>query len=231
MSAVHDVVVNAVFDVGSAVVDSPQAMRIGFVLGEEQLRRAFAMQPAVAGLVMIKFNHRVGRQSCLMQLRTTARTSPRPGVAEPHRRQQAQIGCFRATVGYRDFDQDVFGVCLGIFHEDIKVAIVVEYSGIEQFELRLALVTSPVFFHQMRVRKLRLRILVQILHVGVRRRRVEVEVALLHILAMIALVSRQAEKPFLQDGIALVPQRHSKTDHLPPIADARQPIFVPAIGA
>ena len=56
----HDVVVKAVFDVGSAVVDSPQAKRIGFVLGEEQFRRALAMQPAVAGLVMIKFN-RLGR--------------------------------------------------------------------------------------------------------------------------------------------------------------------------
>ena len=99
------------------------------------------MQPAVAGLVMIKFNRWVGRKSCLMQLRTTARTSPRPGVAKPHRRQQAQIGCFRATVGYRDFDQDILSVCLAIFYEDIKVAIVVEYSGIEQFELRLALVT------------------------------------------------------------------------------------------
>ena len=62
MSAVHDVVVNAVFDIGSAVVDSKQAMRIGFVLGEEQLRRAFAMQPAVAGLVMIQFDRWVRAQ-------------------------------------------------------------------------------------------------------------------------------------------------------------------------
>src|SRR5208283_5026694 len=64
-----------------------------------------------------------------------------------------------------------------------------------------------------------------------RRGRIEVEIALLHILAMISLVSRQSKKPFLQDGIALVPQRYSKTDHLPPITDARQPIFIPAIGA
>ena len=42
--------------------------------------------------------------------------------------------------------------------------------------------------------------------------RVEVEVVLLHVLAVIALVARQAENPFFQDGVALVPQSQGKTD-------------------
>ena len=44
--------------------------------------------------------------------------------------------------------------------------------------------------------------------------RVEVEVVFLHVLAVIALVAGQAENPFFQDGIALVPERQRKTDHL-----------------
>ena len=61
--------------------------------------------------------------------------------------------------------------------------------------------------------------------------RVEVEVVFLHVLAVIALVARQAEDPFFQDGIALVPQGQGETDHLLAVADAGQPIFIPAVGA
>ena len=46
--AMHDVVVDAVFDVRSAVLDTKQPLRIGLVLGEKQFWRAFTMQPAVA---------------------------------------------------------------------------------------------------------------------------------------------------------------------------------------
>ncbi len=189
------------------------------------------MQPAVARLIMIQLDHRVRSRSCLVQLRPPLAPSPRPGIAEPHRRQQAKIGGFRPAVRDRDLDQDVFGIGLGVFDEHIEVAIVVEYSGVEQFELRLVLPASPVFFHQLPVGKFRLGILVEILHVRVRGRGVEVEVILLHVLAVIALVAGQAENPLFQDGIALVPQRQGETDVLLPVADASQAVFVPAVGA
>ena len=61
--------------------------------------------------------------------------------------------------------------------------------------------------------------------------RVEVEVVFLYVLAVIAFVAGQAEDPFFQDGIAFVPQSQGKTDLLLAVADASQPIFIPAVGA
>ena len=69
--AMHDVVVDAVFDVRSAVLDSKQPLSVGLILGEEEFWRAFTMQPAIAGLFMIQFDHRVRGRTCLMQLRPT----------------------------------------------------------------------------------------------------------------------------------------------------------------
>src|SRR6516164_1677600 len=59
---------------------------------------------------------------------------------------------------------------------------------------------------------------------------VEKEIILLHILTVIALRVRQAEEPFFQDRVGLVPQGEGKTDRALFIADAHQAIFTPAIG-
>ena len=53
--AVNDIVIDAVFDVGRCVVQAKEALRVGFVFGEEQRRFAFAVEPAVAVIVL----HRV----------------------------------------------------------------------------------------------------------------------------------------------------------------------------
>src|SRR4029079_17898012 len=86
-------------------------------------------------------------------------------------------------------------------------------------------------FDERRIRKCRLRILVEKLHVGVRRRAVRVEVALLDIFSVVAFAARQAEEPFFEDGIAAVPQRDRETDPLMAIGDPGEAILVPAIGA
>src|SRR5215831_14895755 len=88
-----------------------------------------------------------------------------------------------------------------------------------------------VLLDEARVRELRLRVLVQRLHVRVRRRRVEVEEALLHVLTVIAFRAGEAEQPLLQDRIAPVPQREGEADAALAIGDAEQPVFAPAIGA
>ncbi len=74
--AMHDVVVDAILDIGRTVLDSKQAAGVGLVFGEEQFRRAFAVQPAIAGLIVIQFDHRVRRRSCLVQLGPRSSTLP-----------------------------------------------------------------------------------------------------------------------------------------------------------
>src|SRR5262249_21291359 len=91
--------------------------------------------------------------------------------------------------------------------------------------------SAPVLFDQLVVRKFCLRILVQIFHIGMCGRRIEIEVVLLHILAVIAFVSSQPEQALLENRVSFIPKRHGKADHLPAVANARDPVFVPAIGS
>mgnify|MGYP000340673580 CR=1 FL=1 len=81
------------------------------------------------------------------------------------------------------------------------------------------------------VRKRRLRVLVQVLHVRVGRRRIEIEVVLLAIFAVVALVAREAVEPLLQDVIALVPEREPEAEPALAIRDREQAVLAPAIGA
>src|SRR5262249_19093449 len=89
----------------------------------------------------------------------------------------------------------------------------------------------PVFLDKACVRKLPLRILVEILHVGMRGCRVEIKVILFDVFAVIALVAGQTKKAFLEERIATVPKSHCKTNLLVPVADPRYAIRAPAVGA
>ena len=60
--------------------------------------------------------------------------------------------------------------------------------------------------------------------------RVLIKVILLHVLAVIALVSREAKESFFKDRIAAVPQRESEADHLVAVGDAADAVFAPAVG-
>ena len=69
-----------------------------------------------------------------------------------------------------DAHQHVVDLRLGVYDHDIEITVVVEHSSVEQLELRLVLAALPVLLHKLRVGELRLRVLVEVLHVGVRRR-------------------------------------------------------------
>ena len=129
-----------------------------------------------------------------------------------------------------DADEDVFRAFLGIFHEHVKVPVVIEDAGIEQLVFELLPRPSPVRLDQVTVGKLPLRVLVQILHVGVRGGAVDVEIVLLHILAMVRLAVGESEQAFLQDGVPLVPQREGKAQSLLVIRDPPEPVFTPPVG-
>ena len=121
---------------------------------------------------------------------------------------------FRSAIVDADLNQDVLGRFLRVFHEHIEIPVLVKDAGVEQFVLGLLPAPTAIGHDQLIIGIGRLRILVQILHVGVRRRAVEVEVIFLHILAVIALAVGQAEQPFLEDGIFPIPEREREAEAL-----------------
>ncbi len=111
----------------------------------------------------------------------------------------------RAAVVDGDLDQDILGRFLGVFHEHIEIAVLVKHAGVEQLILEFVTTAVAVGSDKLVVGISRLRILVELLHVGMRRRAVEVEIIFLHILAVVALAIGQAEQALLEDRILAVP--------------------------
>ena len=142
-----------------------------------------------------------------------------------------QLGRLRAAVVDRDLDQDVFGRFLGVFDEHVEVAILVEDAGVEQFVLEFVAAAAAAGLDEIGVRKGRLRILVEVLHVRMGRRAVEVEVVLLDVLAVIAFAVGQAEQAFLEDRVLAVPQGQREAEPLLVVGDAGQAVLAPAVGA
>ena len=230
-ASVHDRLADAILGV-ERTGDPEQAHRIGLVVREEQRRLALGVEPAPA------VAHRLGGDGgaaldgwARLQASAPAAPAPRPGVAEPDRRQHADRRRLGPAVGHRDLHQQIFAVDLGVLDEHVEVAIAVEDAGVDQLVLGDRAVAAPILVDQVAVRERRLWILVEHPHEGVRRRRVEVEVVLLDVLAVVALVAGQAEQPLLQDRVAAVPQREAETDLLVTVADCRQAVLVPAVGA
>ena len=138
---------------------------------------------------------------------------------------------FRSAVGHANPDEDVVHVRLGILDLHVEVAVLIEDACVDQLELGIEAIAFCIFLAERRVRKCRLRVLVQAFHVTVRGGVVEIVVVLLHVLAVIPLDVVQAEEPFLQDRIASIPQRHGKADGLMAIAETGEAVFVPAVDA
>ena len=178
---------------------------------------------------MLRHDRGDGRAGPARQARPPGPVLPRPRVPEPERGQQVKRRRLGPAVGGRDPDQDVVGVRLRVLDGHVPVAALVEGARLEQLELGIAAPAAAVLLHQARVRIRRLRVLVQAAHVRVRRRRVEVEVVLLHVLAVIALRAREPEVALLQDGVALVPQRHREAEPLVIVRDAEDAVLAPAI--
>ena len=156
---------------------------------------------------------------------------PRPGVAEPQRREEVQFGCLRAAIARRDADEDVVDGGLGVLYQNVKVAIAVKHPGIEQLILRVMPIALAIFLYELMVREGGLGIFIEILHVGVGGGRVEVEVIFFNVLSMIAFIAGEAKEPFFQDRITAIPERQGKTQPLVVIGDASEAVFTPAIGS
>src|SRR3954467_9092954 len=118
----------------------------------------------------------------------------------------------RTTIGYGDADRDIVRTALGILSEDVEVAVLVEDTAISELEFQVGLAPPAVFLDQPVVGKLRLRVFVECFEIGVGGRGLEVEIRLFHVLSVVALWPGKTEEPFLQDGIAAVPQRQTKAE-------------------
>src|SRR6516225_11159260 len=62
-----------------------------------------------------------------------------------------------------------------------------------------------------------------------RRRAVEEEVVLLDVLPVVSLGAGQAEEPFLEDGVGLVPERKGEAQQPVIVTDPQQPVFSPTV--
>ena len=93
------------------------------------------------------------------------------------------------------------------------------------------LACAEVVFDQIIVGKRRLRILVQVLHVGVGRRIVEVEVIFFDILAMVAFAVCQAKEALFEDRIEPFHRARAKQSLLFVVRNSGQSVFAPTIGA
>jgi hypothetical protein len=102
---------------------------------------------------------------------------------------------------------------------------------VDELVFRIESRPTPILRHEIAVGKLRLRILVQRLHVRVRRRAIEVVVALLHVLAVVPLMSREPEQSLLEDRISAVPEREGEAESALAVGDSEKPVFSPSVRA
>jgi len=72
------------------------------------------------------------------------------------------LGLFRAPVGHGDLDQDVLRRGLGVFHEDVKVAVLVEDAGIQELIFPLQAAALAVCLHDIGIRVGCLGVLIEI---------------------------------------------------------------------
>jgi hypothetical protein len=98
-----------------------------------------------------------------------------------------QGGGLGAAINGGDTHDDIARSFLGVFDEDVEVAVLVENAGVEQLVLGFAAAAALVLLDQIDVGKGGLRILIEILHVGMTGDIVQIEVVLLDVFAVIAL--------------------------------------------
>src|SRR5215472_13610921 len=137
----------------------------------------------------------------------------------------------RATIVHGNTDQQVLRPIFRVLDKYVKVAVLIEDSGIKKFIFEILPGAALVGFNQIQIREFALRILVEVLHVGVSGSAVNIEVVLLHVFAMIAFAVGKPEETLLQDGIPLIPQRERETEPLAVVGNPSEAVFSPSISA
>ena len=81
-------------------------------------------------------------------LRFRRRGVPRPRIAEPQLGKHVQFGGFGAAIVDRYLRQDIVRTSLEILNENIPVAILIEYAGVDQFEFVVVQTAIAIFLYQ-----------------------------------------------------------------------------------
>lgn len=235
--AVDQIPVEGVLDPGGSIGRAVEALGIGLVFREKQVAVAFATKDVGRQVRLVRAGDRTGQDGPVLvprlgaQLRLRAAVRPGPGIAEPEGRQQVEAGRVRPPIADGDAHQQVIRGGLGVFHEDVVIAVVPEYARVEQFVFPLGPGAAPVGRDQNLVGEGRLGILVEMLQVGMSGRAVAVEIVFLDVFPVIALLVGQTEEPLLDDGVPAVPQGQGETQPLARVAYAGQPVLAVAVGA
>ena len=223
---VDDIIVKGVLHVRLRIHAFEKAREIRFVFGEQQ-RRILVQQPSEIAQRNVRRFHAVGPEHA--EQRLLGAGIPCPSVPEPQRRQHMQARLTGPAIRHRDADENLLRSRLRVFDRHVEVTPIAEYSRVGEFKFAILRRAASVFLAQSRVRKLRLRILVQRAHVGRRRGRIKIPVALLHVLAMRPLAVCQAKEALLQNRIAPIPKRERKAEPRLPVADPHQSILAPPV--
>src|SRR5207248_2270955 len=115
-SAVDEILVKCVLHVRPLDRARREALQVRLVFGEEQLRSAARMEPALAERLVFGLDGRELRaHRAVTQARPPRDMAPRPGVAVPKSGQEMERRRLWTTVPRGDADQDVFVRRLGVF--------------------------------------------------------------------------------------------------------------------
>ena len=135
----------------------------------------------------------------------TGGVSPCPGITKPQRGDQMKFCGIGSAVASFYTNADIFSVSLGVFHEHIEVAVILEDARVEQFKFRPTAFAPAILVDELSIGKLLLRVLVQHLHVAVRGCVVEIKVILFYVLTAVAFRRGQSKVPLLEDRISSIP--------------------------
>ena len=122
----------------AGLVGRPEHPRvIGLVLGEQQGRGAAAMQVIGPEPHMLRLDGvwRAGRPQ--QRPFRDGVLPPRPDIAERQLRQDVEDRRLRSAIDRGDQDQDVVGIGFGELDGHVKIAVVGEHAGVDEFEFGL----------------------------------------------------------------------------------------------
>ena len=155
---------------------------------------------------------------------------PRPGVAEPRRRQNMECVSFWTGICDLDRHRDVVRIGLGVVNLHDPIAVLVKRAGIEQLVFGVPLGPPAVLLSEILVGEGALWVVITPPIPGMTGEGVEIPPVLLDILAVVGLGPREPERTLLQDRITAVPQRQTKAQSLLDIAEPRQAVLTPTVG-